>query len=453
MTVLAAEVRCDPVADAYREFCGGLHRLLVTVADHDRREGYRTLGVRSEDDYLRRVLDVEWRTARDWVREARLIGARPELGERLAAGELSVDKLRAMAEVVAVESPEAVRPAGPFDDDPPPPDPDPDPEPRPDPDPDADPEPDRGPAPEPPVSLDELLAMLEELSARQAAARAAAARADAARRRERWRTRHLEVRRVDGEGRLVVRDGQLFDDDAAVVHAAFEDYAGRVGINPETGTRDPLPVRFADALRAMADAYLARRERVVGHPLVVFHADAAVAAGDDDAWAAAGADHSPLGADTIRRLICGAKVNVAVDDREGNPLFLGRTQRLASWQQEYMVVWRDGGCRGCGATVGLEIHHLVEWDAQFGSTDVDRLAATCRGCHHLLHDHRWRLGGDPNGEIRLVDPTGEIRARTKPHPRSTRRRPPRAWINDPPDDADDNSPASGDGDGDQTRLW
>jgi hypothetical protein len=242
--------------------------------------------------------------------------------------------------------------------------------------------------------------------------------------------------RSDGEGRLSIRGGALFDDDAAVVFAAFEDYAGRAGINPATGTRDPLGMRHADALRAMAEAYLAERERVLGHPLVVFHADARVLADDEGAWAAVGADHSPLGIETIRRLACFAKINLALDDPDANPLLLGRTQRLASWQQESMAIWRDGGCRGCGSTVGLELHHLREWGAELGRTDIDQLIAACRCCHHLQHDSHWRFEGDPNGQIRFLDPSGVPRSSTGPHPRfAARSRPPRDWLSAPPGDA------------------
>jgi hypothetical protein len=264
------------------------------------------------------------------------------------------------------------------------------------------------------------------------AAKAAEARAEAARLRDRWRTRHLNLFRSDGEGRLAIRDGALFEDDATVVFAAFEDYATRVGINPATGVRHPLGMRYADALRAMADAYLAERERALNHPLVVFHADARVLAGDDTAWAA-GADHSPLSIDTIRRLACFSKINLAADDPDGNPLFLGRTQRLASWQQEYTALYRDGACRGCGTIVGLETHHLREWTAEFGLTNIDELIQACRGCHHLHHDQHWRFVGHPNEEIRFLDPDGVVRATTRPHPRFQKRpRPPKDWMSPPP---------------------
>jgi hypothetical protein len=172
--------------------------------------------------------------------------------------------------------------------------------------------------------------------------------------------------------------------------------------------------------------------------LVVFHADARLLAGDETAWGAVGADHSPLSVATIRRLACFSKINLAADDPDGNPLFLGRTQRLASWQQEYMVIWRDGGCRACGSTVGLEIHHLDEWTAELGLTNIDGLLAGCRCCHHLQHDQGWRFEGDPNGEIRFVDPSGVVRMTTRPHPRyETRPRPPKDWITPPPPDAAD----------------
>jgi hypothetical protein len=436
------------VEGAYRQFCVAFRDLLEAIAEHDRCEAYRLVGTRSEEDWLRRALDLHWTTARDWTREARLLAAHPEIGDRFASGELSVDKLRSAAEVVALTDPDSLAPPGPFDDpgpDPTAPGPDPgsdpgsepapDPSPRPVDDPGSDP--DRSPS----LTLEELLAMLEDLSARQLAAQAAAARAEASRRRERWRTRHLDVARVDGEGRLIIRGGQLYDDDAAVVHAAFEDYASRAGINPETGVRDPIGVRHADALRAMADAYLARRERDLAHPLVVFHADARVLSDEPEVFGAVGADQSPLAVETIRRLVCFSKVNLALDDPDGNPLNLGRTQRLATWQQEYMVIWRDGGCRACGATVGLEVHHLRPWDAELGPTDIDNLVGSCRTCHHLTHDRGWRFEGDPNQEVRFVDPGGIVRSRTRPDPRShAHRRPPREWLNPPPPD-DDRAPA------------
>ena len=462
-TVLAATPApaelAGAVDEAYGEFCRGYGRLLAAIAEHDRYEAYRAIGLRKEQDYLCRTFDVRWHTAKDWTREARLIGAHPEIGDRLASGKLSIDRFRKMAEVVDEQSPESVRPKGPFDDerggaaDPDPgpnpdPSPSPDPGPNPDPGPSPDPRSDSGseePTPDEPGSLTlaHLMAMLEEMTARQLAAKAAAARAEAARQRERWRTRHLDVIRSDGEGRVSVKGGELYDDAAAVVWAAFEDYANRVGKNPETGTWDPLGRRYADALRAMADAYLARRERDLGHPIVVFHADARVLTDDATAWAAVGADHSPLSVDSIRRLACFSKINMVLDDPNGNPLFLGRTQRLASWQQEYTVIWRDGACRGCGATVGLEVHHLREWTAECGSTDVDRLIAACRTCHHLQHDGRWRFEGDPNGEICFRDPMGNARCRTRPHPRfGARPRPPKDWHADPPRPADDPNGAS-----------
>ncbi|MBV9281384.1 MAG: DUF222 domain-containing protein [Chloroflexi bacterium] len=449
----------DAVQDAYAQFAASFHRLLVAIGDHDRTEAYRCVGLRREQDYLRRIFDLEWRTARDWVRQARLVATHPEISARFAAGRYSVDKLRATAELVAIAQPETVEPPGPFDDDQRPGGP------EPSPDPDPDPEPRPGPAPEPggadpdpsprPRSVEALIALMEATSAAQMAARAAQARAEAARRAARWRSRHLELCRLDGEGRLRIGRGELFDDDATVVFAAFADYARRAGSNPASGHKDPLGVRYADALRAMADAYLARRERVVGHPLVVFHAEADHLEGERGSWGAAGPDHSPLGPEVIERLVCGARLNFAIDDKDGNPLFLGRTQRLASWQQEYMAIWRDGACRGCGATVGLQAHHLREWTAEFGLTDIDQLVMLCYGCHHLHHDEGWRLEGDPGAEIRLCDPGGMVRSRTGPDRRFCgRRRPPRAWFADPPAEAPDNAPAeSADDDERAPTLW
>ena len=56
--------------EAYGDFCRGYRTLLTAIANHDRYEAYRALGLRKEEDYLCRTFDVRWMTAKDWTREA-----------------------------------------------------------------------------------------------------------------------------------------------------------------------------------------------------------------------------------------------------------------------------------------------------------------------------------------------------------------------------------------------
>ena len=74
----------------------------------------------------------------------------------------------------------------------------------------------------------------------------------------------------------------------------------------------------------------------------------------------------------------------------GQPLWLGRSRRLASVAQHLAVAVRDRGCIACGAPMHrCEIHHVREWE-NGGPTDIDNLAALC-GPHHRRH-HRTRDG-------------------------------------------------------------
>jgi hypothetical protein len=62
------------------------------------------------------------------------------------------------------------------------------------------------------------------------------------------------------------------------------------------------------------------------------------------------------------------------------PLAFGRTERLASTGQWLGLVARDGGCvtPRCGRDASwTQAHHLLEWTADAGQTDLDELALLC----------------------------------------------------------------------------
>jgi hypothetical protein len=166
---------------------------------------------------------------------------------------------------------------------------------------------------------------------------------------------------------------------------------------------------------AMANAYLEMRGSVAHRPLVFFHTDASVLAGEDG-WAETN-DHSPLAAETARRLACHCKLGAVADDRDGNPLNLGRRTREASWQQVELLRRRDGGCRLCGAQLFLQAHHIKWWDRDGGRTDVANLVMQCQGCHRLVHEGGWRIEGDANGELRYVSPDATVFRRGPRAPR------------------------------------
>lgn len=100
----------------------------------------------------------------------------------------------------------------------------------------------------------------------------------------------------------------------------------------------------------------------------------------------------------IDRMCCDATIHRCVTDQTGAVLNFGRGRRTASPQQFLALVARDRGCRhpGCDRPpTWCEAHHLREFAARGGLTDVDEMALLCHHHHHALHEGGWTLRGDP----------------------------------------------------------
>src|SRR5579864_812653 len=126
-TVLAPERSADELHAAltvrHREVWAAHAALLADIGEHDRVEAWRRMGARSEEDYLVRYHQLGWPTAKDWVREARVLARHPELAASYADGTMSSDKLNAACRLAAARDAEADQALGPFDSPPGPADP------------------------------------------------------------------------------------------------------------------------------------------------------------------------------------------------------------------------------------------------------------------------------------------------------------------------------------------
>jgi len=94
-----------------------------------------------------------------------------------------------------------------------------------------------------------------------------------------------------------------------------------------------------------------------------------------------------------RRICEGGTVVVTVDSC-GNPLDVGREERLFTPKQRIGLAVRDGGCRwrGCDRPASYcEAHHIDEWHRDHGRTDIDRGILLCRFHHVELHHGGWRI--------------------------------------------------------------
>jgi hypothetical protein len=117
-----------------------------------------------------------------------------------------------------------------------------------------------------------------------------------------------------------------------------------------------------------------------------------------------------VSADVIRRLACDGTLIIAVDDDVGHTLYEGRQRRRATATQRREIWRRDRHCRfpGCHNVVFTNTHHIDEWEADFGPTDIDNLVLLCEHHHTLIHTKAWTMRGDPNVELTFVGPSGRV---------------------------------------------
>ncbi len=92
----------------------------------------------------------------------------------------------------------------------------------------------------------------------------------------------------------------------------------------------------------------------------------------------------------------------AIFGGDGQPLWLGRMERLASVDQYVAVALRDRGCVLCRAPMHrCRVHHIDEYFADQGPTDIENLVALCSSCHLWLHRTSRRV-------VRAVDELGVV---------------------------------------------
>jgi hypothetical protein len=124
--------------------------------------------------------------------------------------------------------------------------------------------------------------------------------------------------------------------------------------------------------------------------------------------------HDPVSIATIERLLCGGAEQAATLDHVGQPLDLGREQRLFSRRQRIALALRDGGCawKNCDRPPSwTEAHHVEFWKRDRGKTDIANGILFCRHHHLELHNDGWELSY-ADGVYTLVPPAKRDPSRT-----------------------------------------
>lgn len=218
----------------------------------------------------------------------------------------------------------------------------------------------------------------------------------------------------DDDGTLRLR-AVLSPEDGAKVHAALEAVRSSLPV-PSRESGDPADDRpaahRADALVAVCDLALAGGgdvgDRPVVVPQLVVHVDAGVLNGSDPGGRCH-LDGGPwLPAEVARRIGCDTEV-VAITERDGLPIDVGRARRIVPLPLRRALQVRDGFCRfpGCAVPARFtEAHHLDHW-IDGGPTNLDNLCSACGRHHRLLHHGRVRAVRGRDGELRFETADGQ----------------------------------------------
>jgi hypothetical protein len=110
--------------------------------------------------------------------------------------------------------------------------------------------------------------------------------------------------------------------------------------------------------------------------------------------------------ETVERHACSDGIQAITFNAGGQPLDVGREQRLYTRRQRVALAARDGGCRwtGCDRPPSwTEAHHIKHWVRDRGGTDVADGILLCRHHHLLLHNNKWEITRD-GADYWLVPP-------------------------------------------------
>ena len=224
----------------------------------------------------------------------------------------------------------------------------------------------------------------------------------------RTRKRGITLGRQDPDGNTPIH-GILTPETTAYVQALFAKLAAPGMYNPNDQTPcvndqpdehtihnddRTLPQRQHDALTTICRNTLSSAE--LGHhnglPVTVV-----VSTTLQDLQAAAGVTVTGSGSllpisDLIRMASHSHHYLVIYDKHTREPLYLGRTKRLASAAQRLVLYNRDRGCTrpGCTAPANhCQAHHAAQDFGKGGQTNITNLALACGPHNRLVTHHRW----------------------------------------------------------------
>jgi Domain of unknown function (DUF222)/HNH endonuclease len=344
--------------------------IVMLLGEADRRQSFREEGATSAETWAAERFGISTTTARAYARLGEKASDIPHLMGSLCEGDLSLDKVRAVAEV-------------------------------------ATPETDR-----------ELCDQAKEHSVRDLGD---IARSVAPPKPPSGRSEH-DRRFLRFNDTFRTMNVQLPPEYYAETRTFLETRARKVPSDGETPWDQRLCDAFIEIIRSPSAPGSSGRATTASPYFVVVHAplDALVEEdGEETSLAGELEQDGFIDVETLQRIACDATIVIGVDDDVGHTMYEGRARRFPSETQRREVMRRDRHCRfpGCANVTFTNVHHIEPWKAG-GTTDLDNLALLCLHHHHRVHSKVWTMTGNANTELTFVGPKGRVMT-TRPSPRWT----------------------------------
>ena len=195
---------------------------------------------------------------------------------------------------------------------------------------------------------------------------------------------------------VLLAESALDHDLACGSHA--DRYQVVVHVNAETLTTKK---RLSSA-RVDADPQVAAELQVAAESQVATEKNSAEGSGQSELENGVG-----LCAETSRRLTCCSSLVPLTEDKDGNPLHVGRRTRRPSAALDRALKSRDRGCQfpGCTHTRYVEAHHIVHW-ANGGKTALDNMVLLCSHHHRAVHELGFSVTRNEQGALVFLSPRG-----------------------------------------------
>ena len=115
-----------------------------------------------------------------------------------------------------------------------------------------------------------------------------------------------------------------------------------------------------------------------------------------------------VGRQALQAVLCDAITEVTVRGENGRLIEYGRKTRTVPPSLRRAIIYRDGNrcaADGCDSRYRLQVHHIIPW-SQEGPTSPDNLIALCWYHHHIVvHERGFHIYRHPHhGRIRFQRP-------------------------------------------------